>query len=163
MAANKKNNSKSKVANGCMAAAWTLALLVLAFAMIAASSFLLPSFGFPPKPPPDNDIPPRGLAVFEDRISVDMYNYFLLRFAFAAINVALLVYLLFIYVKDYMRLKAKFTLGIIAFLFSFLLYALSSLPLTHIVLGPYGRGISTFVPMLFSAIGLLIFAKLGSE
>jgi hypothetical protein len=167
MAASKKSNHKKDSAgNGGRAALYTIGLVVLAFALIAVSSFLFPRFGGMNGRAPQGDfgIPPRGLGVFtEDRLSFDMYNYFLLRFAFGVVNVALVIYLLFVYVKDYMRLKAKFTLGIIAFLFSFLLYALSSLPLLPIVLGPNGRDIFSFVPMLFSAIGLLIFAKLSNE
>ena len=55
-------------------------------------------------------------------------------------------------------------MGLVAFLFSFLMYAVANVPLLHLLLGSYGMAaMISFVPMLFSAIGLLIFAKLSNE
>ncbi|MEM3399721.1 MAG: hypothetical protein QXP42_02730, partial [Candidatus Micrarchaeia archaeon] len=88
----------------------------------------------------------------------------LLRLLLATLNVILVICLLYIYVRDYIRLRSNFTLGLIAFLFSFLLYAISTIPLIHIILGPYvGPSIFSFIPLLFSAIGLIIFAKVSNE
>ena len=102
-------------------------------------------------------MPPEGdIDSLQNNISITL--------ALSTVNVLLAIYLLYAYVKNYLGIKSSFTLGIVAFLFSFLLYALSSFPLIHMLLGPYGIASRlSFVPMLFSAIGLLIFAKLGSE
>ncbi|MFH1470453.1 MAG: hypothetical protein ABIF01_01785, partial [Candidatus Micrarchaeota archaeon] len=73
-------------------------------------------------------------------------------------------YLLYIHLKDYLAIRSGFTLGLVAFLFSFLLYALSSLPVIHVFFGRFGMAsVFSFIPMLFSAIGLLVFAKLSNE
>ena len=164
MAGNKKTEKKgfAKIRQGSgTAALYTLALMAAAVGIIALSSLLLPGIGraargedmmgrFNP-PAPETEI-----AFLESNLS--------LRFGLSALNVIIVIYLLYVYVKDYLVLKTNFTLGIIAVLFSFLLYAFSASPLLRLVLGPYGiaSGLS-FVPMFFSAIGLLIFAKLGSE
>ena len=159
---NKANNAKTD----SLAAIYTAGLIVAALAIIVMSSFLLPSFGFAERSADgrarvqlrdDTAAPPPEQAA-------GMEEYFMLRLALAALNAILIIYLLYIYVKNYLRLKSGFTLGLVAFLFSFLMYALSSLPLMRMALGPYGiGGMFSFVPMLFSAIGLIIFAKLGNE
>lgn len=142
------------------AAIYTLGLIFLAFAVMAASSFLLPGLGAHDwgGAGPRNSPHPFGAP------QPELGDFFTLRLAFSVLNVLLLIYLLFVYVKDYLRLKSSFTLGLVAFLFSFLMYALSSLPLVHMVLGPFGiSSVFSFVPMLFSAIGLIIFVKLSNE
>ena len=154
------NPQKAK-ASRLTAAVYTLILIAAAIGIIMISSILIPDIGraarggdmmgrFEP-PAPEMEI-----AFLEDNMA--------LRFGISALNVILVVYLLYIYIKDYLALKTNFTLGIVAVLFSFLLYALTSFPLVRLSLGPLGiAGELSFVPMFFSAIGLLIFAKLGNE
>ena len=90
-------------------------------------------------------------------------SYFALRLLLSLINIVLVIYLLYAYVSDYLRFRTSFGLGIVAFLFSFLLYAMASLPFIRF-LGPRGfADIFSFVPLLFSGIGLVIFAKLSNE
>ena len=155
----RKKSEKKNNGNGFRAVIYTLGLVALAIVILGASSFIMPSFGramregrFDRYATP----PPEGGIILPEENAV-------LRLGLSALNVALAAYLLYIYVKDYLALRSTFTLGLVAFLFSFLLYALSSFPLVR-VLGPYGMASSlSFVPMLFSAIGLLIFAKLSNE
>ncbi|MFA6489834.1 MAG: hypothetical protein WCT52_04075 [Candidatus Micrarchaeia archaeon] len=163
MAARKKNDAKGttgmkqNVKNGAAkAAVFTLALIAAAIGIIAISSLLLPDIGRAFRGGPGHFPPENEIAFLEDNMA--------LRSGLSALNVAIVVYLLYVYVKDYVVLRTNFTLGIIAVLFSFLLYAFTSSPLMRLVLGQYGiaSGIS-FVPMFFSAIGLLIFAKVGNE
>jgi hypothetical protein len=140
---------------------YTVVLILAAFAVIIVSSFVLPSVRM------------LGIREMEGRSIMggeplnnpaDLNSYLTLRLALSTLNILLVVYLLFVYVRNYLAVKSNFALGLIAFLFSFLLYALSSLPLVHTLFGPFGiGGVFSFVPMLFSAIGLVIFAKLGSE
>lgn len=171
MAANKKTMQKNGKKNGkggmaLLAAAYTFALIVAAIAIIAVSSMLLPGIGRFAREGPGHFGGGQGamMAPPPEQEIAFLEENFALRAGLSILNVALAVYLLYIYVKDYFTLKTSFTLGIIAVLFSFLLYALTSSPLLRILLGQYGIASSlSFVPMLFSAIGLIIFAKLGSE
>ena len=164
-----KRNGKENL--NALAALYTAALIVAALAIFVLPSFLVPmpsamspDFGAeqhitPSSPPPE----PSGQSVSFLGMSIDMQDYFLMRLLLSVLNVALVVYLVFVYVKDYLKLRTAFTLGIVAFLFSFLLYALSTIPL-HNLLGHYSiANIFSFVPMLFSALGLLIFAKISNE
>jgi len=165
MAARKgrKNDGKKSKNTGALAVLVTLLLIAAAIALLAASSLLIPGVGeqmrgarFDHAPPRDRAISENAVAAIEDNLA--------LRNGFAVLNVILVIYLLFTYVKDYLSLKTSFTLGLVAFLFSFLLYALASFPLMRVVLGPLGMAsMLSFVPMLFSAVGLLIFAKLSNE
>jgi hypothetical protein len=165
MAGRKKTERKNDIGKTRTAALLTFGLIAAAIAIIAVSSIFLPGLGramregpnhfeagaLAPPPPPENEI-----AFLEGN--------FALRFGLSALNVLLAIYLLFVYVKDYLSLRSTFTLGLVAFLFSFLLYALTSFPLVRMVMGEFGFASSlSFVPMLFSAMGLLIFAKLSNE
>lgn len=153
-----KGGKKTANGSGMRAALYTAGLIVAALAIIALSSLLIPSCG-----PGMRCGGGPGLRMPEE-VGLAIENSFALRFALSVFNVAIVIYLLYIHVKDYLRLKSSFTLGLIAFLFSFLMYAIATVPFMHALLGPYGRAaMISFVPMLFSAIGLLIFAKLSNE
>ena len=165
MAGRKKTEQKPAAKNiGLKAALYTLGLIVAAIAIIAISSAIVPRVGgfMHDRPAPvisgeQQEFPFIGMAI-------ELEDYALLRLGLSLLNVALVMYLLYVYVSDYLTLKSGFTLGIIAVLFSFLMYALSTLqPLSRLFGGFGGPSIFSFVPMLFSAIGLLIFAKLGNE
>ncbi len=155
----KKTGNEAR-SNG-IALLWTLVLIASALSIIYLSSYFLPRVQF------IEDmrngvmmIPPPGEFAASDEIG----SYAGLRFLLSAVNIILVIYLLYVYVKDYVRYKSGFAFGLVAFLFSFLLYALSSLPLVHSFLG--FRGLSSvfaFIPLMFSALGLVIFAKLSSE
>ena len=161
-----KNAAKESAKNlAAKAALYTLGLVVAAVAIIALSSLAMPGVG---------DFIHGGPSAFggmmgggEFRVAgmtLDTEDYFLIRVGLSVLNFVLVVYLIFVYVMDYIGLRSSFTLGIIAFLFSFLMYSLFTVPLLRDLLGPYGAaGALSFVPMLFSALGLLIFAKLSND
>lgn len=163
MAGKRKNEKKRGNTLWMRAALWTAALMVAAYGVIILSSLIMPAVGefarFRPREfgPEMMEQPAPFLG-----ISLDVADYFLLRLALSLLNVLLAMYLIYVHVKDYLLLRSGFTLGIIAFLFSFLMYALSTLPLQYRFLGPMPP-VFSFVPMLFSAIGLLIFAKLSND
>jgi len=158
---NMKNEKKNANESSARALLYTTGLIVAALAIIVASSLLIPSFG------PDAREGWRGGEVGApppEDIGNAIENSFTLRFVLSLFNVIIVIYLLYIHIKDYLRLKSSFTLGLIAFLASFLMYAIATVPLLHPLLGAYGRAaMISFVPMMFSAIGLLIFAKLSNE
>ncbi len=149
---------------GARAALYTLGLIVAAIAIIAVSSALVPHVGQFVRERPGQALAPGEQEFPFIGMAIELEDYALLRLGLSLLNVALVMYLLYVYVSDYLTLKSGFTLGIIAVLFSFLMYALSTLqPLARLFWGFGGPSIFSFVPMLFSAVGLLIFAKLGNE
>ena len=159
--AKRKIKGKDSDGIGAQAIFYTAGLIVAALAIIVASSWLIPSFG----PGTRGGMMGGGFgAPPPEEIGNAIENLFALRFVFSLFNVIIVIYLLYIHIKDYLRLKSTFTLGLIAFLASFLMYAIATVPLLHPLLGSYGRAaMISFVPMMFSAIGLLIFAKLSNE
>ncbi len=160
MAKAEKAKGKNNAGPTGKAILYTLGLIALAFAVILISSFFIPDvMRVRVRPPPMEAEPtPEGILVGL------MDTGFALKIALSMLNVLLILYLIYIHTKDYLALRSNFTLGLVAFLFSFLLYALSSLPIVQIFFWRFGRAeIFSFVPMLFSAIGLIIFAKLSNE
>ncbi|MFH1094981.1 MAG: hypothetical protein V1728_02075 [Candidatus Micrarchaeota archaeon] len=161
------NSAKNGRSNGPesigLALAGTLGLIVLAFVILSLSSFLLPQMKFiEDMRSGEIVLGPGGPAHFAP--GAELGSYLLLRLVLSCVNILLVVYLLFVYVKDYLHLRTGFALGIVAFLFSFLLYALSSFPLVRLFIGPRGLAdVFAFIPLLFSAIGLVIFVKLSNE
>ncbi len=147
-----------------LALVYTLILIILAFAVIIISSFLLPNVQIVGMRESEGRMMLGGMGVAGNPGFADLNSYFTVRLVLSMFNLLLASYLLFVYIRNYLIIRSNFTLGIVAFLFSFLLYALSSIPLVHGFFGPFGiAGVFSFVPMLFSAIGLIIFAKLGNE
>jgi len=160
MATKKKSENGNGPNRALLAVLYTTALIAAAIGVLALSSYLLPQFdhglrgGEPPQFPQD----------FGGPFPPDIGDYLLVRFALSAINLLLVIYLLFIHIRDYLKLKSSFTLGLVAFLFSFLLYSLATLPLVHLFIGSLGRAaFLSFVPMAFTTLGLLIFARLSGE
>ncbi|MFA6328547.1 MAG: hypothetical protein WCY41_03810 [Candidatus Micrarchaeia archaeon] len=159
---NAKNEKKNASGGRGRAILYTAGLLVAALAIMIASSLLIPSFG--PGMPNGIGGDRFGSPPKPEEVGNAIENMATLRFALAFFNVAIVIYLLYIHVRDYLRLKSSFTLGLIAFLFSFLMYAIANVPWLHMLLGPFGRAaMLSSVPMMFSALGLIIFAKLSNE
>lgn len=128
---------------------YTLFLLFAALAIIMISSLLVSR--------------PFGFTVREFGRTTQIDNTFILGVVLSSINVLLVLYLIYIYVKDYLQLKTDFTLGLLAFLFSFLLYSLSTLPLHGFGIDEGMESFASFLPLMFSALGLLIFVKISRE
>lgn len=73
-------------------------------------------------------------------------------------------YLVFIYLKDYLELRSRFTLGILLAVISFMLFAISSNPLLHVMFGIFGKqGLFAIIPMAFATISLGILAWVSSK
>lgn len=160
----KEKRVKNDTRIDSLATLYTTALIILAFTVIIISSFLLPGIQVVGMRESEGRMDLGRAEMKDNPAFADLNSYFTLRLVLSVFNMLLVVYILFVYVRNYLLLKSNFTLGIIAFLFSFLLYALSSIPFVHGLFGPFGiAGVFSFVPMLFSAIGLIIFAKLSNE
>ncbi len=93
-----------------------------------------------------------------------MQNLFLVHIALSSAMILLSLYLMFIYLKDYLQLKSKFTLGLLIAVFSFMLFAISTNPALHVFLGVYGsRGLFTLIPYLFATIALAVLVWVSSK
>lgn len=74
------------------------------------------------------------------------------------------IYLIFIYLKDYLELRSKFTFGILLMMVALMLFALTSMPLIHNLFGVFGKpGMFSVIPYLFATISLAILAWLSSK
>ena len=74
------------------------------------------------------------------------------------------LYLVFIYLRDYLQLKSPFTLGLLIAVFSFMLFAIAANPLLHIFFDVYGgKGVFSIVPYLFATISLAILVWISSK
>ncbi len=74
------------------------------------------------------------------------------------------VFLTFVYLRDYLELKSGFTFGLLMAVVSFMLFAITSMPLLQWFLGIYGRpGMFSIIPYVFAAISLAILAWLSSK
>jgi hypothetical protein len=95
-----------------------------------------------------------------DASTIFMVGSFLSFFMFV-----LSIYLIFTYLKDYLELKSKFTLGILCMIISFMLFSLTSMPPIHNLFGVYGRpGLFTMVlPSVFATLSLAILAWFSSK
>lgn len=159
----KQKKTKSGSANfGSKALLYTAGLIALALAILLFSSYFLPRVQF------IESMREGAIAPFPRPINpalgAELGSFFALRIVLSGINILLLVYLLHVYVKDYVQLRTSFALGLVAFLFSFLIYALASFPPIHFLSGIRGASaVFSFIPLLFSALGLVIFAKLSNE
>lgn len=107
--------------------------------------------------------PFRGLESREEFRAVQE-SQFLLMNSFSTVMFLISIYLVFIYMKDYLQLKSRFTLGILLAVISFMLFAISSNPLLHMMLGVFGKqGIFELIPMAFATISLGMLAWVSSK
>ena len=89
---------------------------------------------------------------------------FLAQIVLSLMMLVMSFYLLFIYLKDYLQLKSKFTMGLIVAVFSFMLFAFAANPLLHMFLGVYGgQGLFPLIPYLFATLSLAILVWVSSK
>lgn len=97
--------------------------------------------------------------------AVDIMQYlFPVHLAISSLMLLFSLYLLFTYIKDYLQLKSRFTLGLLIAVFSFMLFAISANPVLHVFLGVYGnKGLFSLIPYLFATISLAILVWVSSK
>ncbi|MFZ7136968.1 MAG: hypothetical protein ACOWW1_00900 [archaeon] len=118
------------------------------------------------------------IAVFEnrpvpfDRIVIgtgysyfgDIELYYKIQAVLSSVNAVLLIFLLAEYLDMYLKLKSEFTLGLILFSLTLLLYALTSNPLLQWAFGyqAFGLGPFAMIPELFTtlSLGVLLYLTL---
>lgn len=84
---------------------------------------------------------------------------------FSSVNTILLAILLAIYIGIYRKTASQFSMGLIIFTITLLLYALTSNPLIHRLIGfrLSGLGPFTMLPDLFTSIAAAILLYLSSQ
>jgi hypothetical protein len=93
-----------------------------------------------------------------------MMNSMIITSIISLAMLVLSIYLIFIYLKDYLELKSKFTLGILFAVISFMLFAITSNPMFHVFFGLFGKeGIFNLIPLVFATISLAILAWISSR
>lgn len=126
-------------------------VLVLVIAGIAAALFgLIMANLFLPHPDLPFPSPPEDFENIRGGI--------LLKTMISFVNTALIIFLLVMYVDIYRKMKTQFTLGLILVMISFLLYAVTSNPLLHLLFGYYGSilGPFTIIPDIFTTFALVV-------
>ncbi len=114
--------------------------------------------------PPTSMFEPRRLPF--DRINIDKYSsiigdieiFYKVKTILSSINATLLVFLLVTYVDIYKKLRSEFTIGLIVFSLTLLLYALTSNPLLQWLFGyrAFGLGPFAMLPDLFTSLALAV-------
>lgn len=95
-----------------------------------------------------------------------MLDIFIFKSALSLSVFGLSLFLTYIYLKDYLELRSRFTLGILFAVISFMMYALTSIPILHRFFGIHPintLGMFDIIPLLFSAIALAILAWVSSK
>ena len=139
---NPKNNFGSKAAIG------TLLIIVFAIGLFVVADLVFPFKGW------ESRAEMHQLMQWQFSISMILSSLMLL----------VSIYLVFIYLKDYLELKSKFTLGVLLALVSFMLFAISWNPLLMSLFGIYGKsGVYGMIPMIFATVSLVILAWVSSR
>ena len=109
----------------------------------------------PPKPAPH----PEFMGPRPSRPTPgDIELFYTVKTVISSINVMLLIFLLIGYIDIYRKTKSEFTIGLLIFSMTLLLYALSSNPLIHWLFGfrAFGLGPFAMLPDLFASVALSI-------
>ncbi|MBD3398633.1 hypothetical protein GF412_05330 [Candidatus Micrarchaeota archaeon] len=143
-----KEGKKPKNNYGFKAAGFTLLIVVLCIGIFFVADALVPVRGWHNK----------------EELRVLRESYLYIMSSISSIMFLISAYLVFIYLKDYLVLRSRFTLGILLAVVSFMLFAISSNPLLHVFLGVFGKlGLFSIIPMLFATISLGILAWVSSK
>ena len=132
------------------------------FALVVAMAILADTLATQnvPSPPP---------SIFEQRpvpadhsFVGDIELFYKVKTILSTINATLLVVLFATYIDMYRKLRSEFTIGLIVFSLTLLLYALSSNPLLQWIFGfrAFGLGPFAMLPDLFTTLALVILSYL---
>jgi hypothetical protein len=126
-------------------------MLAVVVAVALVSAFWATTFE--PRNPP---FEPRPFPF--ERIRGDWELFYIIQTVVSSINVVLLVFLLVTYVGLYQKTGSEFTVGLIIFSLTLLLYALVSNPLVHWLFGFRAVGLGPFamLPDVFTSLALVV-------
>ncbi|MEM1538971.1 MAG: hypothetical protein QXW82_05550 [Candidatus Bathyarchaeia archaeon] len=127
-----------------------LVLVAVLAAVWAASTYWSPRFPWQPRHPYN--------------VPGDIEFFYIAKTVISTINVTLLIFLLIVYVDIYRKTRSEFTVGLIIFAATLLLYALASNPIVIRAFGfmPFGLGPFALLPELFTfmALGVLLYLSI---
>ncbi|MEM3731028.1 MAG: hypothetical protein QW667_07930 [Candidatus Bathyarchaeia archaeon] len=126
-----------------------LVVVAILAATWAASTFWFPRAPWQPRPPYN--------------IAGDIEFFYIAKTVVSTINITLLVFLLLIYADIYRKTRSEFTIGLIIFSATLLLYALVSNPIVISIFGfrMFGLGPFALLPDLFAFAALAVLLYLS--
>jgi hypothetical protein len=133
-----------------------ITVALIAIAIIAA---LWASATFPFSP----EFPERRFP--SGQILGDFEFFYVAQTVLSTVNVALLIFLLSIYIDIYRKTRSQFTIGLIIFSLVFLLRALTANPVVMWIFGfqAFGLGPFALLPDLFELIALTVLLYLSAK
>ena len=135
---------------------------------VAAASVIILALvsGAVPKLYPGQAWEPRGGGMMHNgRMHGDLEVYYTAKTAISTVNSVLLIWLMVIYVDIYRKTESEFTLGLIIFCLALLLYAITSNPWIHRLLGYRGYGLGPFamLPDLFTLVASVVLLYISQK
>jgi len=126
-----------------------LVVVAILAAIWATSTFLYPRFPWQPRPPYE--------------IPGDIEFYYIAKTVVSTINITMLIFLLILYADIYRKTRSEFTIGLIIFSATLLLYALVSNPIVISLFGfrIFGLGPFALLPDLFTFAALIVLLYLS--
>jgi len=135
---------------------WPLLILlpILVVVAILAATWATSTFWYP-RPPWQPRLP------YE--IPGDIEFYYIAKTVVSTINVTMLIFLLISYIDIYRKTRSEFTIGLIIFSATLLLYALVSNPMVISIFGfrIFGLGPFALLPDLFTFAALIVLLYLS--
>lgn len=136
------NMSRKKSNPTPLAIVGSLASVALGFAILLALDFFFPF----------------------QRGSIADLDLSTLRLVLSSVSLILSIYLIFIYLRDYLQLRAPFTLGLIAAVWALMMFALTSCPILHRFFSVgIGMGPFSIFPLFFATLALGVLAWTSSR
>lgn len=136
---------------------WLLLVLlpILIVAAILAAIWATSTFWYPRLPWQPPERPPY--------IQWDIEFFYIAKTVISTINIIILVFLVFIYIDIYIKTHSEFTMGLIIFSATLLLYALTSNPIVIRAFGfrLIGLGPFALLPDLFTFAALIVLLYLS--
>jgi len=126
-----------------------LVVVTILAATWATSTFWHPHFPWQPSPPYD--------------IPGDIEFFYMAKTVVSTINIILLIFLLLVYADIYRKTRSEFTIGLLIFSATLLLYALVSSPIVIWAFGfrLFGLGPFALLPDLFTLVALVVLLYLS--
>jgi heme/copper-type cytochrome/quinol oxidase subunit 2 len=136
---------------------WLLLVLlpILIVAAILAATWATSTFWYPRLPWQPPERPPY--------IQWDIEFFYIAKTVISTINVIILVFLVIVYADIYRKTRSEFTVGLIIFSATLLLYALTSNPIVIRAFGfrLFGLGPFALLPDVFTFVALIILLYLS--
>lgn len=128
-------------------------LMLTTLVVVAVLAGLLASkFSFPPHLSRLMELRPGH------QVRGDIELFYTVKTVISTINITLLIFLLIAYIDIYKKTKSEFTIGLMIFSMTLLLYALFSNPLIYRIFGFRAFGLGPFImlPDLFTCVALIM-------